>query len=437
MQARFVRLCSLILGFALTTTVMAADPAFDDGVAASKRGDHRQALEYFLDARTRGLDTPALYHNLGVTYYKLGRYAEARRAFLRVSESPKMRAVAFYNLGLVAQKQGNDDDARDWFRKAHRAATSRKLRQLAAAQLGLKERAVSPYTLYMEGFTGYDGNPRLADADADQFGDRGDEGDAVFGVLAAGRHLLGGDWKRGATAIGVAYADLHPDLNDENVGLAAAGFGFHHSPGRWRHEYELTFNQLWLGGNTLQTAVRAGLYSQRRLSRRLIAELRWRSEYIDGDSSNGFAYLGGWRHEARARLRGRGGAWRWKLHYEFEYNDRDDLRVDSDFFSVSPIRHEIAGSLERPLFGAWSGEAQFGYRRSEYRDPEVRDGVEEGKRRDDRLQLELGVSRPLGHDWIGRIETFYWDNASDCDNGACERFEYDRVQTLLSIGRSF
>lgn len=432
--------CAFVFGCLLVTAAAAADPAFDAGVSASKRGDFRQAVEHFRDARRQGLDTPALHHNLGVAYYRLGRYVQARRAFEQASASPKMRAVAFYNLGLVAQKQGDDKTARAWFRKAYRTAGTRKLRRLAATQLGLEDQIVPPYTLYLEAFGGHDGNPRLADEEADQFGDHSDEGDAAFGALVAGRRVLAGDWDRGATAVGAAYADFHPDLDDENIGSLRGGFGLHHSPGKWRHEYELTVSRLWLGGETLQTGVRAGLRGQRRLGRRLVAELRLRSEHIDGNDDDGFGYLSGWRHEARLRLRDRSGPTRWSLYYEFEYNDREDLRVSTDtgtdFFSISPTRHEIGAGIELTLVGALAGEAGVAFRHSAYRDPEVRAGVAFETREDDRLELGVGLSHPLGR-WTGRIETRYWDNASECGDGACERFEYDRLETLLSVGRSF
>lgn len=419
-------------------TAFAANDAFEAGVAASKRGDFQQAVEHFQAARDQGRDSPALYHNLGVAYYKLGRHDEARRAFRQAAESPKMRAISYYNLGLVAQKAGDEEGAQEWFREAHEAARTPKLRRLAAAQLDLTDRVVPPYRLYLEGFAGYDSNPRLADEEAIQ---RSDESDALFGALAAGRYLLSGDWDRGATLIGSAYADFHPDLDAEDIGSLTGGFGFHHSPGDWRHEYELVANQLWLGDDKLQTSGRAGLRSLRRLGSDLTAELRLRSEYIDGDDGNDFGYLTGWRHQARARLLGRDGPWRWKGYYEFEHNDRDDLRVTlngtENFFSVSPARHEIGGSIERLLAGDLTGELGAAFRRSEYRDDEIREDVERGEREDDRIEVKVGLSRPLWDGWTGYLETTYWDNSSDCDNDECDRFEYDRVEALVSVGRSF
>lgn len=436
LRFRSARLCcAFMIGWTLTTAATAADSSFDAGVAASKRGDYQQAVEHFRNARDEGVDTPALHHNLGVAYYKLGRYESARQAFERAAQSPKMRAMSFYNLGLVAQKEGDDASARNWFRKAHESARTRKLRRLAGKQLGLTDRAVPSYKAYLEGFAGHDSNPRLADEEAIQ---QDGESDAVFGVLAVGEHLLGGDWDRGVSVIGIGYADFHPDLDDQDIGAFAGGFRLHHSPGHWRHRYELTVNRIRLGGDTLQTGIRAGLRSQRRLSRHLFAELRLRGEDIDGDGR--FDYLSGNRYEARARLIGRHGPRDWKVYYEFERNDRDDLEFTGEnglqFFSVSPVRHEIGGSVEYPLAGDFSGELGAAFRRSDYRDSEVRDGIEQEKREDDRIEVKLGVSHPLGR-WTGRFEATYWDNRSECGNGACERFEYDRLEARVSIGRSF
>jgi tetratricopeptide (TPR) repeat protein len=426
---------TLLLGCALAGTAHAADGDFRDGVAAARQGDYERALAYFQEARERGMDSPSLFHNLGVAYYKLGRYQQAREAFERASMSPKMRALSYYNLGLVAQKAGDADGAAAWFRKAHEAADTSRLRRLAAVQLGLEAEVTPPYSLYIEALAGHDDNPRLADNDAGQLEDRGREGDAVLGALVFGRYLLGGDWRDGAAAIGSAYIDWHPDLDNEDIGWFGAGIGLHRSPGDWRHELELLANQLRLGHDTLQNGIRAGIHSRRHLGPNLVVGLRLRSEYIDGDRGNGFEYVTGRRHQARMRLRGYYDTWRWSLHYEFEHNNREDLRVATDtgpdFFSVSPRRHEIGAGVERRLAGPYSGAASAAFRRSEYRDPEVRGGVTLDGREDERWALKLGVSRPLGR-WTGRVETVYWDNESNFS-----RFEYDRLQTLISIGRSF
>lgn len=437
-RSRWPVLGAILLWCALTTAALAAvDTSFDAGVEASRQGDFEQALAHFPEARRQGLDTPALFHNLGVAYYRLGRYPPAREAFLRAAETPRMRGLAYYNLGLIARAEGDETAAQDWFRKARRDARTRKLRYLAAAQLGEREDAAPRYTLYLESFAGYDSNPRLAEEDAAELSERDEEGDTVLGALAVGRHLLLGDWHQGLTVIGTGYADLHNDLDDQDIASASAGLGVHHTRGDWRHEYDLVANQLWLGGDTLERSLRAGVASRLRVSRHLEWELRLRAFYINGEHDNGYDYLDGWRYEMRARLRGHHGPWHWKTHYEFNHNDRDDLRTASSFFSMSPMRHEIGCSLERELIGEYSGEIQLGFRHSNYDGTEIRADEKRGNRSDNRLEFGLGLSRPLGNGWTARLEATHWDNASDCDGNACDRFDYDRTQTLVSVARPF
>lgn len=420
---------------------LAAGSDFDAGVAAARSGQYAEAVRHFERAREQGLDTPALHHNLGVAYYRLGRLEEARRSFRRAARSPGMRALSHYNLGLVAQKAGDDAAARFWFRKAHQGAETARLRRLAAKQLGLADPATRRYRAYLEGFAGYDSNPALADEDAEVVGDRDAEGDAIFGALATGEAVLWGDWSSGLSVKGSGYADFHPDLDEEDLGSLAGGLGVHHSPGRWRHELEVLAGQLWLGREAFQTSAGAQLRSLRQLGRLGAGELRLRSEYADGDDGNGFGYVTGWSHAARVRLLGRHAGWRWRIHYELEYEDRDDLRIDGtagvDFFSVSPLRNEVGASLERALFGSLSGAVGAAYRRSDYRDEEIRSGVEQGRRSDDRFEVRAGLAHPLGAGWTARLESSYWHNRSHCDADACERFDYERVDALLSIGRSF
>src|SRR5262245_40485525 len=96
-----------------------ADPlAFDRGIAAFGAGDYGGALESFLDAQRAGLDTPGLHYNLGATYYKLQRYPEAEREFQGLARDSAWGPLASYNLGLIVQRTGRLDLARDHFERA-------------------------------------------------------------------------------------------------------------------------------------------------------------------------------------------------------------------------------------------------------------------------------------------------------------------------------
>ncbi|MFP4616056.1 MAG: tetratricopeptide repeat protein, partial [Thiohalorhabdus sp.] len=93
---------ALLLLLPTDTSAASGSEAFEEGLAAYRADHLEKALERFEAAREAGLDQPALHHNLGTVYYRLGRYPEARRAFQRLLEDPGSTALAHYNLGLVA-----------------------------------------------------------------------------------------------------------------------------------------------------------------------------------------------------------------------------------------------------------------------------------------------------------------------------------------------
>ena len=111
------------------STVNAADSQqqFDAGVVASKKGDYSTAVKAFESALAGGIDTPVLYYNLGVSYYRLEKYKESRNAFLKLTDDKKMAAIAAYNLGLVAAKQSNDKLAKQYFQQVIKSTTDKTL----------------------------------------------------------------------------------------------------------------------------------------------------------------------------------------------------------------------------------------------------------------------------------------------------------------------
>src|SRR5207253_10419661 len=115
----------------------AADGALaaERGIAAFRAGDYAVALQLFLDARAAGLDTPGLRYDLGATYYRLGRYAEAEREVQALVPDPQWAPLADYNLGLTAQRAGRPQRAIEYFERAYRTATDPHLRRRAATAL--------------------------------------------------------------------------------------------------------------------------------------------------------------------------------------------------------------------------------------------------------------------------------------------------------------
>ena len=76
----------LILGF--TVAHASAQDDYKDGVAHFRKGDYHSAIASFKAAENTGMESAALYYNLGSAYFKIGKYAESRRYFTRVLDYP-------------------------------------------------------------------------------------------------------------------------------------------------------------------------------------------------------------------------------------------------------------------------------------------------------------------------------------------------------------
>lgn len=66
-----------------------------------KEGNFGDALASYLKTQVLAPDDPRISYNIGTAYYKQGKYAEAREAFLKTLSTPdnSLREMAFYNLG--------------------------------------------------------------------------------------------------------------------------------------------------------------------------------------------------------------------------------------------------------------------------------------------------------------------------------------------------
>lgn len=104
-----------------------------DGTNAWQHKNYRKAVAKYMDvmgkADERGDSATLDYalYDLGTTYLMIGEDQAAMERFLEVSEgAPKnVRYAAFYNAGIVAHKNQDYESARDYFKKAIEADSTR------------------------------------------------------------------------------------------------------------------------------------------------------------------------------------------------------------------------------------------------------------------------------------------------------------------------
>ena len=111
-----------------SAAVAHADMDFDQGVNAFKQQDYQQAVKSFLQSRQQGNQSSILAYNLAVSYYKLGKYDQAKLYFQEILSDPELTALGYYNLGLIAQKRNEPQAAKTAFSKSFNAAKDDKVR---------------------------------------------------------------------------------------------------------------------------------------------------------------------------------------------------------------------------------------------------------------------------------------------------------------------
>jgi hypothetical protein len=141
-------LASLVVaGPALALT---AQETFEDGNRLFRDDLYWAALLRYRQAAEAGMDTPLLHYNAGVAHYRAKQHIRAREAFLKALDSPGLRVLAHYNLGLNAYAAGDADEALSWLRQARdqdENAEIRKLATTAIARLRMQQRAEDPIVI--------------------------------------------------------------------------------------------------------------------------------------------------------------------------------------------------------------------------------------------------------------------------------------------------
>lgn len=401
--------------------------AFDEAVKAFRAGDYDAALQRFLQARKSGLDTPGLRYNIGVTYYRLQRYAEAESAFQALARDPQWRALAHYNLGLAAQRMGDSRLARAHFDLAHRATTDPNLRTLAGVALErLGETTLPPRAgtlLSLAG--GYDSNPAIY---TDNTAAGGRTGGDYFGeLLAVSTRNLSGDAALGWNAYGALVLRNYLDQGEFDLQGLRAGVSRDSDANRTQTSVGGNYGVVYFDGVLLEQAVALDVQVRRRLDAGGDLRAGYHVARIGGGGN--YRQLDGWQQRIALDT---GFAWRralWRAGVQLEIEDRRDLALGGEFLSYSPRRHGLFAAAELPDVAGWRADLRLDYRASRYRDPYRLDGGSRVLEREDRRSsLALRGSREAGAGRRAFVELSYYHNNSSIDD-----YDYRRRQLLAGI----
>lgn len=427
-------ICGLLI-FVVMQSAAWADTAAEDfakGVKAFHSQDYETALRFFEQARSQNFADHRLYYNLGVTYYKLGRYPEAERAFRKLVNDPKMAPLAKYNLGLVALKQDRKQQAAEWFRKSLALSASSRVGRLSAEQLGRLGYAVptqgaekSPGFAMVRGSLGYDDNVILqADVLSAATANKDDSFIELFAfgnkeIAQLGHNAL----QIEASLFDIRYAQLDA-YNIDDLYLGAV---LERNYDHWTLDTGLSQDLTFVGGKGLNRTATVQVAGMRNLAESRRLNLRYKLSRIDAVGT-AYGYLAGWRHQIQVDSTLKVGRQRLKFSYRFEYNDRKDLQAPL-FTSYSPTRHDLGVRSVFPMASRLKGSLELRYRYSHYHDASQQFDGSYITRSDKRYRLTAKAIYSLNKRSDLTAQYTYTDNLS---NLAVEQYTRNRYSLNLS-----
>lgn len=444
----FLLLTGPLLMVALPSLAAPGDTADTDawqllqeGVGAFERGELAQARRLLEQARESGLESSALYYNLGVLYYRVGDYRRSRQAFRQLLGT-EHEDLAGYNLGLVALAEGDEKMARVWFGQVFDTAGQEKLRRLAGRQLQILNQTQSPAPAHWLGLValsgGYESNLALRPDSA-----ASDLSDGFTDVLLAGRGPLlplGATRGSSAEAVQLSASVFRRHYHTERDFITdAAQLGVSWVSRGVAERYEIGVKQRFFreGGDS------------RELHTALVLEYQQDScadDYLGGRCQlaleasyvrpfDGFEPYEGMRYEAVASYHHRWARWQAAGSLGLEFNRREDLAGDGQFASLSPRRQELGLELSYLGWAAWILGGGLGYRYSDYPDPyQITSdiGWESGRRVDHRYSVELTAEYFLTQSWSVVAAASHHSNDS-----SLHQYDYDNEVYRLGIDYLF
>lgn len=393
---------------------------FKAGKEAFQKGLHEQALDFFLNAQASGMSKPSLYYNIGVCFYRLGKYQEAEKAFRKTAEYPGMVSLAYYNLGLISLKQQDSDAAVHRFQQAKSEAKNKKIRLMADAALDRlkgEEKKITWMQFASVGL-GFDDNV-VSFADTENVQANG--GDDFFAEMLG--HIRG-NWSKKP---GKSETQLHMNvyllqyLEMDEYDISSFSVSLLHKEsvntlrleGRGEYTYILLDNNSFEQIPTISVQLRYPFQVTKS-----VARFRYRFSYLD-ILDDDYEYLTGLRHQFLGESFWKWSAYNALLGYVLEMNDRDDP-------NYSPTRHTIKatfsirpGKLLKISLGA-------NYRKSKYHIRNLRD------RNEERLRGEFRFTLYMKKDWALSGEYQYTDNYSNHED-----YNYTGNMVIFSLSRSF
>ena len=420
------------LSFAWAQT---ADDFFAQGISAAEKGDYKKSLNLFEKARKAGMSKPSLDFNQAVSHYRLGQYEQARKLFAGLVDNEEFAQLAYFNLGLIANKQKDEKTAVAWFQKAYAKDDNEKITVLAETalkRLGVKPKKIarssrSTWSGYVSAAIASDSNVNLATDEINQ----PSKSDTSFELFASGNGWLSGSRRDGVRLELSGIVQNYSTETQYNFNLMHVGLSRFAQLGDWRTRFNGGWDEITVNGNSYERIFSGMVDARKDLTNESQLQLRYRLSSIDA-TDPAYDYLTGIRHQLRAGLQKRYGEKRVRAYYQYEMNDRKDYvsPVTKTFTSYSPNRHTINLTGYFPLVTDWELRLDGRYRLSSYSEANDLPGGGSKKRQDAQTRASARIAYKMAKRQEVELKYSLTNNDSNIN-------EYDYDRTLIQAGMNW
>ena len=347
----------LLLSICCGAAQASAPNAFTQGTNFFQQAQYDKAARAFEKAQQLGMQSPSLFFNLASSYYKLKRYNLAKQYYLRVRQYPEMRSLAEYNLALIALKQHNNKQARQWLKSVVQQQQHPNLVALAKKKLNIndtKPNNVKRYSLYTNLSLGNDSNINIAELSATSLSDNYTQ------AQLSGNYLLSSKKSSGWFVDAAYYQRQHNTETLFDSTELTLGISKRQRLQKWSFKYALQQSQSSYANADYQSILRLNLYAYYKLDRR--QRLNFSFRYNDITSETTSLALEGIRQNVKMEYRRYHKHSSQRYSYELETNNRNDS-INSSF---SPTRHRLRYQHIWYLDDNWRLLADASWRQSDY-----------------------------------------------------------------------
>ena len=398
-----------------------------------QQGDYAQAKVFYelalTQALAQGKPVHSIYYNLGSVCYQLKLYDQSKDYFTKLINHNKLKAVAYYNLALIENKQSDKKSTIKYLNKSKEATADSQLSSLIDQQLlklnekksgKTKEKTAKDWRAYLYLSHGYDSNIRFAPLEISS----NESGSFLQAYGLVDKKIAGKGYGKKEPALLVTASVFSSnyystDFNDYNI--YDIGLRYLLPVNKWRNTIELNIKKSTYGHTDYQRIYGATFKTRRLFSDGNVLRLRYRYEQIDSQEPV-YDYLQGYRQKLRL-----GYQFNWPndamdLWYELELNDRENT-VNRNY---SPTRNTYRLRYEKKFNATNKVYAELEYRHSDYDPTATQD------RLDKRPGYLLAYVNDITRDWQFLARWGYRSNHS-----TESIFSYDRHVVMLTLRKKF